>query len=257
MKSLNSFAPLVLGSLLALATAQAALIVHYDFENNVNDQSGAPLNNGTLLGGAAYIADSPFGSGSSLSTNAGAENQGVNVAGDPSLGSSTFTLAYWIKPTTNQESGASTNGLERLTSRAGDSFETAVGDASAVGGTTSPTGVTLSYYQGGWNVTNVPITIGDWSHVAWVNTAGGMEVFLNGVSAFTGPAVAAPRPGADFMNIGTRHNSVEGFEGYMDDFRLYDTALSAGEVAALAVPEPSGAILAVLGLAGLTLRRRR
>jgi MYXO-CTERM domain-containing protein len=257
VKSLKTLAPLAFGSILALGSAHAALIVHYDFENNVNDQSGAPVNNGTLLGGAGYIADSPFGSGSSLSTNAGAENQGVNVAGDPSLGSSTFTLAYWIKPTTNQESAASMNGLERLTSRAGDSFETAIGDASAVGGTTSPTGVTLSYFQGTWNVTNVPITIGDWSHVAWVNSVGGMEVFLNGVSAYTGPAVAAPRPGTGLLNIGTRHNNVEGFEGYMDDFRLYDTALSASEVASLAVPEPSGAFLAFVGLAGLTLRRRR
>lgn len=35
------------------------------------------------------------------------------------------------------------------------------------------------------------------------------------------------------MNIGTRHNGVEGFEGLMDDIRLYRAPLKDSDIAAL------------------------
>lgn len=243
------------------APSQAALVAHWTFDNEaggtVPDVTGNGLD-GTLINGASLIPDSPFGGGQSLATGngGGTENQAVDIPGSASLGANPFTLAYWIKPTTDQ---ASIAGLERITSRAGDAFETAIGDASAVGGTTSPTGLTLSYYQGVWHVTNVPITVDEWTHVAWVNTAANMELFVNGASAFTGPTVAGTRPGTGFMRIGTRHNNVEGFEGYVDDLRLYDQALSAPEVAQLAevIPEPSSIVLSVIGLLGCAALRRR
>ena len=43
----------------------------------------------------------------------------------------------------------------------------------------------------------------------------------------------------------------------MDEVRIYDNALSASEVMALAVPEPSSALLVLSGIAIATLRRRR
>jgi hypothetical protein len=209
------------------------LVLHLDFEENVLDLSGVG-NDGMLINGAEYATDVPdvLGGGHSLSfaNGDGIENQGVDIPGDASLGANPFTLAYWIKPTTGQGNA----GLERLTSRASDTLETAVGNANAVGGTTSPSGITLSYYQGGWHVTNVEIIQDEWVHVAWVSTAGGMELFLNGESAYTGPAVPAGRPGTGFMRVGTRHNNVEGYEGLMDDLRLYAATLSAEQVMGLA-----------------------
>lgn len=54
--------------------------------------------------------------------------------------------------------------------------------------------------------------------------------------------------------LGRRQNFTSPFNGTIDDVRIYDDALSPLEVAAL-VPEPSA--LALLGLGGLLLARRR
>lgn len=207
----------------------STLVVHFDFEEDAEDLSGTG-NNGTLLNNPEFSTDVPaaLGTGHSLllANGGGIENQGANISGSPALASQYFTLAYWIKPTTDQPSNA---GLERLTSRAGYGFETAIGSAGGVGGTSSSTGITLSYYQGGWNITNVEIVQDEWVHVAWVSSENGMELFLNGESAYTGPSLSAS-PGQGLMRIGTAYNNVEGFEGYMDDFRLYAAALSEEDI---------------------------
>ncbi len=258
MRSSSGFLVLGLAFVALLSQpAKGGLVAHYNFDGNSLDQSGSG-NDGTLINGASYVADSPLGGQSLALQNDGTvENQGMNVPGSATLGANPFTLAYWIKPTSAQGNA----GLDRLTSREGDRFETAIGDANAVGGTTSATGVTLSYYQGGWNVTNVEISTDAWTHVAWVNSGPGasdMELYLNGTSAFSGIGVdgSIDRPGTGFMNVGTRHNEVEGFEGYLDDFRLYDTALSGDEIRSL-IPEPSSFTLALLGLLIGVSRHRR
>ena len=144
---------------------------------------------------------------------------------------------------------------ERLTSRDGDQFEIAIGDRIAVGGAANP--LTLSYYQTtGWHNTATAVPLNAWTHVTWRNSGAGpsdMSLFINGALAFSGVGVPGGLPGSGFMNIGTRHNNVEGFEGQMDDFRLYNTALSNGEIASL-VPEPSAATLALLAASAVSRR---
>ncbi len=210
--------------------ALSTLVLHLDFDDNVTDKSGAG-NDGSLLEEATYSEDVPgeLGGGRSLlvGNDFGIEGQGVEIPPSPTLASNTFTLAYWINANNEQPSPA---GLERLTSRAGDAFETAIGSASAVGGTSSSTGITLSYFQGAWNVTHAEIPIGEWVHVAWVNSDDGMELYVNGESVYFGPQVPQGRPGQGFMRVGTRWNNLEGFDGLIDDLRLYPAALDAGQI---------------------------
>ncbi len=206
------------------------LVLHLDLDGDTEDDSGL-LNNGSLLGSPEFVNDTPLGSGQSLSLTS--NDMGVTIADSDSLSASQFTLAYWAKPTTLQE-GA---GLERLTSRAGDSFETAIGNAAGIGATAD---LTLSYFQGAWRKTGVTLPLNEWSHVTWRNRGPGaqdMDLYVNGQLVFTGPGVASPRPGNGLMNIGTRHNGVEGFEGMMDDIRLYSAPLRDADILSL-----SGAI---------------
>ena len=260
-RPLSFFLVSLIVTVLSVPAAHGALVAYYNFDGQTIDLSGTG-NDGTLINGAGFVGESPFGFGQSLAleNGGGTENQGMNIPGAASLGGNPFTLAYWMYPIGGQGNA----GLERLTSRAGDAFETAVGDANAVGGTTSPTNLTLSYYQGGWNVTNVEIIPEAWTHVAWVNSGSGandMQLYLNGISVYTGVGVdaAGGRPGNGFMNVGTRHNEVEGYEGYIDELRLYDTALSENEIAQILVPEPTSlSLAAVLALwAGFSGRKRQ
>lgn len=220
------------------------LILHLTFDGDLSDKS-SNAHKGELLGDATFSADVPkaLGSGKSLllTNGEGTENQGVKIPASSTLGSNVFTLTYWIKPTSEQGNA----GLERLTSRAGDAFETAIGDGNAVGGSTP---LQLSYYQGGWRLTDVGLTVDKWTHVAWRNKGGAdedMELFIDGASVFVGIGVPKGKPGNGFMNIGTRHNTVEGFEGLIDDFRLYSKDLTADEIKKLAagngtpVPAPA------------------
>jgi hypothetical protein len=216
---------------LDLNAAESVPIGWWKFDGDATDSS-ASGNNGEVLGDVEFSDDVPdaLGGGQALSlaNTDGVEDQGITIEGTPEMASDTFTLAYWIRPASEQGNA----GLERLTSRGGDVFETAIGDrnALAVG---EP--LTLSYYQGGWNnLTETTVPLDEWTHVAWRNGDETIELFVNGEKVFEGPGVPAGRiPEDAVMNIGTRHNSVEGFDGLMDDVRLYDVALTDEEIAGL------------------------
>lgn len=233
----RSLASLAILASLAVAPLlhSANLVAHLPFDGNLDDASGNG-NNGAAIGSPGFVDDAVSFNG---------VDTGVTISTNASLDSNISTLAYWINPNGATQSG----GFERLTSRGGDSFETAFS-----------TNDELSYFSpgGGWLTIDVPLPNDEWSHVAWVNSGSGaldMELFVNGVSIYEGPGITDGNP-SGLLNIGIRHNDVEGYEGLMDDLRLYDGALTSAEVNAL-IPEPSSSALAILGLLGFCLRRRR
>lgn len=214
---------------LSLPPPQAFLVLWLNFEGDARDSS-SKANHGSLLDAPAFVDDGSPGGGQaiSLTTNP----MGVLVPGNASLAPEIFTLSYWVKPTSLQEG----NGLERLTGRAGFAFETAIGNRAAVGGGAD---LTLSYYQGNWISSGHSLTLNEWSHVAWRNTGTGpedMTLWVDGVKKFTGPGLPAGSPGNGLMTIGTLASGAEGFEGMMDDVRLYRKALADDDMTALAVP---------------------
>ena len=215
------------------------LVVHLTFDGVLDDESGNG-NDGVAIGEPTFDDAVPDGLGGQSLRLPEGDVDGVTVEANDLLNSSPFTLAYFINPEGSLQGNA---GLERLTSRAGDGFETAIGDANAVGGTDSETGLTLSYYEGtGWHVTNVAIAPEGWTHVAWRNEGDGpddMQLFINGILEYTGPGVPAGRLNG-LMNIGIRHNNAEGYDGLMDDFRLYAINLTDSDIAAIAAGESGG-----------------
>ncbi len=196
------------------SSGKAALVGYWQLDGNAADVSGLG-NNGSVQNGAGFSANvaPQIGSGLSLSTDGNDDR--VSIPANPSLNSSAFTLSYWVNQDGNNQSGL----FERVTSRGGDTFETAVGSDGR-----------LRYFNGAWNDTGVTIPSNGWTHVAWVNDTA-MTLYVDGTAVFTGGADAA---NSGTMNIGARHNAIEGFQGLIDDVALYNNAISSLEVQQLA-----------------------
>ena len=224
----------------SVPSSASTLVLHLDFDGSLEDQSPGG-HDGEPLGEPAFENDAPasLGGGQSLRFHPG-DADGVTIAASDDLDSDVFTLAYFA----NQDGAEQGNaGLERLTSRGGDRFETAIGNANAVGGADPGT---LSYYSPAtaWRPTGVSVPESGWAHVAWRNRGTGaedMELFLDGELRFTGPGVTLDSAG--LMNVGIRHNGVEGYEGLMDDLRLYSIALSDAEI--MALPNQTSGVLQI------------
>ena len=95
-----------------------------------------------------------------------------------------------------------------------------------------------------------------WHHLAYRAQGSNYEVFLDG-------SLIAASQITNYTGTLNPHTTIiigrqgaEAWDGLMDDFRVYDNALSNGEIAALAIPEPSSVML-LGGFSLLALLRRR
>jgi hypothetical protein len=83
-----------------------------------------------------------------------------------------------------------------------------------------------------------------WTHIVVTCSGGVLRLFVNGlkdaeaVLVDVGGKVGASAPGSD-LYLG-RDPWRAGINGYLDDFRWYDSALSAGEIKALTYPSLAG-----------------
>jgi hypothetical protein len=116
---------------------------------------------------------------------------------------------------------------------------------------TSPTSHTNVNYD------NLPI--GEWTHIAIVKTGDQLQAYQNGVAAGAPLTMTSMAEAMPFFIGGDRSTQAgEFFQGFIDEVRLYDNALSLSEVQELAgIPEPSTSLLGALGLGLLVGRRRR
>lgn len=203
------------------APVRADLVGWWDFDDNVDDHS--PMGNDGILEGARYDANVPpaIGQGKSLSFELDADH--VEIPADPSLDSDVFTLALFFFD--RGQEGA----FERFTSREGDTFETAINVHPPFGGMGE-----LSYYSPdvGWQWGDDIPALETWQHLAYVSDGLEISIYLDG-QLVHGPDPWSVQP-SGYMRIGDRWNDVEGFDGLIDDVALWDEALDASDIQAIA-----------------------
>lgn len=258
IKSLCPVAAVAMVILLATASTNAALVSEFNFDadsvggSTVSD--GGPGNNdGFLVGNAEIISVAGRGNvlkldGSNDFSDHG-DSASLDIAGP-------LTLMAWIN-----RSGDSPSG----------STGTIIGKEQA-----SSTGYTLEVRDNndsvrmiGFGLSPVSLdnvgTITDdvWTHVAGTWDGSTYSIYLDGVLAGSVAGSGSILLGNDPLRLGQSAASGatnNGFFGLIDDARIYNNALSAAEIFNIAnptVPEPTTAALAMLGLGGLVMRRRR
>jgi hypothetical protein len=237
----TSFPIAAIGTLALLSAAQAGaanLNHHYNFSAGVIDLAG--FQNGTLQGGANVI-------GGTLNLSGSGQYAEFLTSIVPTAGS--YSVALWAK------GNAAPTGYTELISQGSSG-----GPGFYIG--TDGSG-TLMRAGDSWTVTGVPFgASGVWTHYALVVNAGAntTQLFVNGSLAALLPQAIGSAAGGSPTRLGRQFDpAAEYFNGSIDEVRTYDGVLSFQEVQALAaVPEPGGAAMWLVGVAGLAgLARRR
>ncbi|MHC4559999.1 MAG: LamG domain-containing protein [Planctomycetota bacterium] len=229
-------------------SANATLIVSYDFEGNYSN-NGAGSVTGQPRGGASIVADPGGGLKASSNVLKLYGNDEYLKVGNDDIGgiTSMITVAAWVKSdgTNWSDAGIVTRGYNWRLYVSGSS------DGTIQCMDTQPQG---SKVRGSVNIND-----GEWHHVAGVYDGTEYILYVDGVQ--DGPSIPAAGPIAQTtshkLTIGAfeRSGDVSKFyDGYIDEVRVYDEALDAAAIQAL-VPEP--ATIALLGLGSLLLRRRK
>lgn len=202
---------LVLG---LVGSASAALVAHYEFEGNANDSSANALH-GTAHGGPSYVGGM-FGQAIGLD---GVDDY-VDCGNSPLLDiTGQITVAAWVR--TND----SANGEHNPYITKGDhSFALKHGF----------NGIQFFIYDGDYRAVHVPVDSsfnGIWHHVAGTYDGSEVKLYIDGALeaslAYTGSIASSTHS----VNIGS-NAEVSGrfYDGAIDDVRIYDNALTAGQV---------------------------
>ena len=242
----------------------ANLVGWWNFDDGTASDSSGNGNNGTFQNGAGVSAAVANATAGSQSLSLGGGTQHVLVPHDPSLTlPSEITITAWVRP-----SGTGWGGIVAKSPSDGGGANHA-GNYELRLQANANQSVQWLYEPGPGINSTVTLTapgagpaVGQWSHIALTHDSGGnFTYYLNGasVSSGTGPTFGT-LTNANPLYLGSRADLFTTFTGDLDEISIWDGALTGGEVAdifANGIPEPSSALLGLVGLAGLAFRRRR
>ncbi|MBT3297238.1 MAG: hypothetical protein HN919_21785 [Verrucomicrobia bacterium] len=238
------------GRVIALATSEdlsqppepgIGLVAHWEFDNAGDVGEATVGSNLVVVGDATYSASGKIGGALSLDgTGDYLRVDGSHtLSADLPTGDASFTIAAFIQTTANTRNTIAFWG-NSSTAQANGFRTTAVGEAGIAD---NGTGGLLDFGWGGSYDYGVgaggtpPGTIydGQWHHVAvtYDSTASIKRLYFDGVELGTGKVISDLNVAAANFGIGSRTGNDD-FTGLMDDVRVYDTALSGLEIAALA-----------------------
>ena len=247
MKNLMYLVCLVLVLMVWINTTNAALVSQWEFNGNANDSVGD--NDGTLKNGA-YIGTDPV-HGQVLALDG--TNDYFNCGDDSSLdvGGGSFTVAAWVKRPFNGGVYDIVAKRQPYAPYTGWSFEMMTwddGQGWRIKLWTSQERAAQCLYS---------FEADTWYHVAAVRDAVNSQIsyYINGQLESTLPFSNADNSNTANLSIGRlSEENAQYFKGPIDDVRIYDNALTAGEIASI-VPEPCTLLL--LGIGAIVVRKTR
>ncbi|MBW8039049.1 MAG: hypothetical protein FVQ85_03520 [Planctomycetes bacterium] len=213
---------------LKLPDQYSPLILHYEFEGNLDDSTD---NNrtGTAFGAIGFETDPEMGEVLSLP---GGENQYVAAPKVGNLGNDQVTIACWAKAdNTNIPNWTLIFGF---TGNAGGGG--GCGSHFNIGSIGGPGGVGAHTWC--WERTIFTDTEAlDWRHYAMTFDGGTIRYFGDGIQIGADGFNLGAR--ADRVHIGSRVTQGSSFPGKVDDARIYDFALSLAQIRTVSrfVPE--------------------
>ncbi|MCH1510431.1 MAG: LamG domain-containing protein [Akkermansiaceae bacterium] len=221
-----------------IGASHADLIGHWAFDEGVDaiaaDSSGQG-NNATITNGTW---------GTDATRNSYLIFNGIDSVVDPNLTlpvmdtTNDFTWALWVN---SQEV---IGGTQQNAILIGNRFD-AAGVDFAPRQFIKITPTKFEWHQNGNGNDNLDVDdliVGQWHHIAVVKTGANLEYFFDGLSVGTSTLTEVIGTAAHPLFIGGHSNLVpadpeyEHFNGFIDDVRIYDEALSEEEVQALLGP---------------------
>jgi len=207
-----------------------SLVAQYAFDGSLADstgQAGAGTVTGDRIdktGGEILYASGVRGDAAVFNGASGVRLPNGLIAGN------TYSVALWVKPDQLTEFTTTFFGARDLNTWVslvpkGHGF---VNNATMVWSGTA-------WYDAG---TEMQINANEWTHLAFTVQDGSIRVYVDGVQKFSGP---------NFPNVFTTTNGTFGlgvnwwdtpYKGLMDDVRIYESALTAEGITALAQTAP-------------------
>jgi hypothetical protein len=212
------------------------LVAYYAMENNAHDSSGNN-HNGTVLGAPTYV-DSLAGYGLAMEFNADS-NDCVNLGNDEAFNpAGSFSLSVWAY-------------IKVWSTDWGDVLVSKRGEDSVGWQLRRPTSNSICFTTRGVGVddmnSNIDAPLFEWVHIGCVydNDENTKRIYVDGVldSEVDTDEGETISPSTQDAYIGARalsgNNGEDSyFKGMLDEVRIYDRALSYGEVVSLADPTP-------------------
>jgi hypothetical protein len=284
MKRLFLRAFIGLGCLSLFApTVSAGVFAYYSFDTNFADGSGNGRNGtfteagtGNVLGNSGITTTSGnyiFGGGGlNIVGEAGAPRDYVAVSPSTFTNADTFTMAFWARRSPGDTSGPYQWDMV-IGSTANTGNFIALHDGSNSGVDSANEGVfgALRLRTGGIN----PPQQSDWLSINETDTAWHHHVvvmngaddtssyYLDGVLVSTQTGKSSSPFTYNAIAASYTDTADYDFRGQLDEFWIFDQALTGTEVSSLmninAIPEPSTVVAGVLGLCwlGVQVRKRR
>jgi hypothetical protein len=142
-------------------------------------------------------------------------------------GTTSFSAAAWIRPTTWATTATSRKLLQQM-------------DGSGTGRSwlyISPTGLLSSFLGGVATTSNSTIPLNQWTHVALTVGGGLVKLYINGNEAASQSRTMESNTGTLRLGNAKTATAEDQFLGGLDDFRFYSRTLTPEEIAQFLAPE--------------------